>query len=149
MKRILLPALTALATLLAACGDEGNPIVNIEGPRAKWAANKPASYSYTLTRSCYCLTELTTPVDIVVRNGVVESRTYQNSTTPVSATYAGYFPSIDGLFAKVDTARLAKPFIINLSFDETYGYPTFLNVDQNRNTVDEEYTYVASNFVVR
>ncbi|MGV3709412.1 MAG: DUF6174 domain-containing protein [Gemmatimonas sp.] len=149
MKRILIPSLTALAVLLAACGDDSNPVIDIEGPRAKWTANRPPSYSYTLARGCFCPTELTTPVEIVVRNGAVESRTYQNSTTPVPAAYAGYFPTIDGLFAKLDSARLAKPFILNLSFDETYGYPTLINVDQSRNAVDEEYTYVASNFVVR
>ena len=85
----------------------------------------------------------------VVRNGVVESLKYTQTGADVPQQYRSSFPTVEGLFAQIDSARAKRVARLDVTYDATLGYPTRIDVDVNRNVADEEYTYVASNLLAR
>lgn len=145
----LLPLLAGLAAL-SSCGGPTDPAFEAINAHAKWLAKAPSSYSYTVARWCECLDEWIGPVEIVVRNRVVESRTYVRTGVPVAPTkYWDRFAVVDTLFARIFQAQSGKPDRISVSYDPEYGFPTRVFVDQFDQYADDEYTLAASNFRVR
>lgn len=67
------------------------------------------------------------PVIVSVRNGGVESRTYAQSGSAVTQ-YADLFPTVDGLFAMIDTAVRSGSSRIEADYDATFGFPTFIAI---------------------
>ena len=111
--------------LLAACGSSSTgPADSLAAARARWVRNAPASYSFTIRRSCECLAETAGPVTVVVRNGAVESRQYVSSGSSVAAQYAQIFPAVEGLFAIIDDAIKNGTKPLTTQYDPTLGYPT-------------------------
>ena len=100
----------ASLVLLAACGSGSTaPADSLAAARARWARNAPPAYSYTIQRSCECTAEMTGPVAVVVRGGVVESRQYVSSGASVAPQYASIFPAVEGLFTIIE--RVATPWV--------------------------------------
>ena len=133
----------------AACTDPTRPDTELKSARAKWASQAPAVYSYTVSRGCFCPVEAIGPVTVLVRNGVVESLRYTQTGTDVPQQYRSNFPTVEGLFAQIDSARSQHVARLDVTYDPTFGYPRRIDVDVNRNTADEEYTYVASDLLAR
>ena len=133
----------------AACGNPTGPDSQLKSARAKWVSQAPAAYSYTVSRGCFCPVEAIGPVTVLVRNGVVESLKYTQTGADVPQQYRSFFPTVEGLFAQIDSARSQHVARLDVTYDSTLGYPTRIDVDVNRHTADEEYTYVASNLLAR
>ena len=118
------PIAVAGLVLAAACRSSSvEPADSLAAARARWARNAPVSYSYTIQRSCECLAEAAGPVTVVVRNGVVESRTYVATGASVAAQYASIFPAVEGLFAMIDNAIKNGTTPLTTRYDPTLGYP--------------------------
>jgi len=120
--------LVVLATMLTlgvgGCRGPGtDPESSLMTSRARWARLAPAAYTFTLFISCECLPEMSGPVRISVRDGVVESRLYVQSGTAVSAEYAESFPAIEGLFAKIEQAVRDGTRPLEVRYDAELGYP--------------------------
>ena len=115
----------ASLVLLAACGSGSTaPADSLAAARARWARNAPAAYSYTIQRSCECTAEMTGPVAVVVRGGVVESRQYVSSGASVAPQYASIFPAVEGLFTIIDDAIRNGTRPLTTQYDPILGYPT-------------------------
>jgi hypothetical protein len=139
--------LAGLVLAVAACrASSVEPAEGLATARARWARNAPASYSYTIQRSCECLTEAAGPVTVVVRNGVVESRTYVATGAAVAAQYASIFPAVEGLFAMIDDAIRSGTTPLTTRYDPTLGYPTRIALGDP--AVDAP-LYLVSNLVPR
>lgn len=131
---------------LAACDDATGPGIELELARARWAQHGPPSYTITVARLCECLE--TGPVEVTVRNGVIESRTLTRNGAPVPSSYAELFPSVEGLFEQIENAQRTRVARLDVAFHPTYGYPARIEIDHSRPAVDDEVTYVATNLVV-
>ena len=93
--------------------------------RARWERRGPDDYSITIWRSCECLPGMAEPAIVVVRDGVVESRTYIRTGLPVPAQYEQGYPSIDGLFERIEEGLEAEGNgELSVSYHPVYGYPT-------------------------
>ena len=114
----------AWVALLAGCSSSTGPAESLATARARWARFAPASYSYTIQRSCECFAEAAGPVTVVVRNGAVESRQYVSSGATVTAKYAPIFPAVEGLFAIIDDAIRNGTTPLTAQYDPTLGFPT-------------------------
>jgi hypothetical protein len=134
-----------LAILLACSSATGLPR-DLALARVRWAERGPASYSITILRSCECLAEGIGPVVVTVRNGVVESRHYTRDGTAVLPQYEHLFPPVEGLFEIVEGARRERAAQLDVSYDPTFGYPTRIDIDWHAPQVDDEVTYLASDF---
>lgn len=120
--------LIVLATLLSlgigGCRGPGtDPESSLTTSMARWARRAPPAYTFTLFISCECLPEMSGPVRIAVRGGVVESRQYVQSGAAVSAQYAESFPTIEGLFAKIEQAVRDGTRPLEVRYDAELGYP--------------------------
>ncbi len=124
--RLLIPMTLMILLLSAArCTGSTSPDATHEAARVRWVHHSFDDYSIVISRSCECLPEMAQPAVVVVRNGVVQSRTYVRTGQPVAPEYAQDYPSIEGLFAKIE-AGLATEGMGELSVDyhPVYGFPT-------------------------
>jgi len=141
--------LAAAAVTVGACDGPTAPERQLQAARLKWERTRPAAYTITVARFCFCTQEGSGPVIVSVRDGVVESRTYVNSGAAVAPTYADYFPTIDGLFEVIEDARRQGAYAINVTYDPARGFPVVISIDYERATADDELTYRATNFQPR
>ena len=121
----------------------------VQSAHAKWLTNQPVAYAFTMQRICFCAPVVTRPVVVSVRNGVVESRTYEDTGADVSNELAQLFPAIDGLFAIVDDAVARKADSISADYDQTLGFPVRVAIDYVKLVADEELTFTVRDFKVR
>lgn len=141
-------ALSVMALVFSACGEPtGLDTEEFRSARERWASLGPASYTYTVLRSCFCPQEVTGPVVVTVQNGVVQSRVYAETGSSLLQEYQAFFPTVDGLFAQIDSLRKSKVGSLKATYDATYGYPTRIDVDVITNAVDDEFTYISSAFI--
>lgn len=146
---LTLACLAAAAATLGACGGPTAPERQLQAARLKWERARPAAYTITIDRSCECTQEMSGPVVVSVRDGVVESRTYVASSVAVTPSYSGLFPSIDGLFERIDDARRRRAASVDVTYDHAFGFPTAISIDYDRVMVDDELTYRATDFQPR
>ena len=146
MRHFSVPNVAIGAVLLlnaVACGSTATgPGIGLITARARWAQQAPAAYSMTMSRSCECLPEMSGPVVVLVRNGVVESRRYVASGAEVSAAYAALFPTVDELFATIDAAVRSGVRPLAVQYDATLGYPTRVAIGDP--AVDAPVTVISS-----
>lgn len=130
--------LAASLLLVAACRDSLAPVGEEFDARRRWASRGPSAYTYTVERGCYCLDSAIGPVDVTVRDGVVESRRYTRTGGTVSPRFAELFPTIEGLFAQIDSARSRKAASLRVEYDPDLGYPTRIDIDFVEQMADDE-----------
>ncbi len=125
--RSVISRFAALAAALVlgggACGSATAPQLDLVTARARWTSLAPAAYTITIVRACECLPEMSGPVTVVVRNGVVESRRYVRSGVAVANIYAALFPTVTGLFSLLDASTRDGSLPLSAQFDRTLGYP--------------------------
>lgn len=152
MTRHVARRMFAFSALLfaVACSDASSPLSSQDAvARARWAANRPASYQYTMTIGCFCITEVTRHVVVAVNGNAVVSRTYVDNGAPVPEQYSASFPSIDGLFDIVAAARAAHAARVDASYDATLGFPVSVCIDREAMAADDEISYGVSGFLAR
>jgi len=137
----------AAAATLGACDGPTSPERQLQAARLKWERTRPAAYTFTIARYCFCAPG-GGPVIVSVRDGVVESRTYAANGAAVAPAYAEYFPTIDGLFEVIEDAR-QRADAIDVTYDPAFGFPAVISIDYIRTSADDEITYRATSFQPR
>lgn len=135
-------ALVLALGLLAGCSDSTGTSIQEElltSSIRKWNETGPASYEMILLRTCAC--PAIPPVRIIVRNKVVESRSYADTGDPVPSEKADDFPDVPGLFALVKKAMDEDYYLFTVAYDPTYGYPASLQLDQVAATLDDNVNF--------
>ena len=119
-------ALLAFTMGASECGlVSSDPTATLAMARARWEQRGPDDYSITISRSCECLPGMAEPAVVVVRDGIVESRTYVRTGLPVPPEYAQGYPSVEGLFDAIEEGLRAEGNgELSVSYHATYGYPT-------------------------
>jgi hypothetical protein len=141
-------AIAALA-VQGSCSATTQAISDLTLARQRWEAARPSAYDYTLGLSCFCPTEITGPVVIVVSGNTVESRKYADTGETVAANFNTSFPSIDGLFDALVQANARKPAVLDATYHPSLGYPTHVAIDFAINAADDEMWYTITNFHAR
>ena len=110
--------------------------------RERWNGRALRDYEFDFSRGCFCATDATEPVHIVVREDAIVSVVRIRDGVP--ATGASW-PRVEELFADV-LARLQQPAArVSVAYDPAYGYPRSIVVDVLANAVDDEYSLTAAN----
>ena len=122
----------------------------------KWQARKQQNYTFTLQRSCHCLPEHTTPMQVTVQNGKVISATTESLTVgqdsqgnPVDNVVIDVTDralSIDQLFNEIKLAIDNKAAAVDIKYDPAWGYPRSIAIDLDKRMADEELAFTLSNF---
>ena len=137
-------AVSAATLVLTGCGDGLGPSVQLMENRVKWQQSGIETYELVVSRGCECLSpEMTGPVRVAVRNGVIESRTYMDGT-PVPANHGETFPDVPGLFALIQDAIDRNSAELTVRYHPTHGVPTRIFVDYHPTYVDDEIVHTIS-----
>lgn len=153
----LVPALAAaaLALSLSACsheddgkaadptGAEGSPTATSTvgtgdtGDTAAWPTFEPLDYTYRLEVLCFC--PMTGPIEVTVADGEVTSAT--KLRRPGKGQDAPEFVrlTINDVIAKANDPSNAKA---DVTWPDGQDHPDQVAIDQVRNAVDDEVTYV-------
>jgi hypothetical protein len=135
---------------ITGCETSTEPQFYVMKAHVKWLENEPSSYSYHVVRNAFFdFLSDSGPAEVVVRNGVVVSRTFVKSGAPVPLTLWDQYSTIDRLFGHILEARRSGAVAVNVTYDPRYGFPTLISVDQAIDATDDGYSFVASNFRVR
>jgi len=129
-----LPACLILVavTLGAACTDDHG----IGDARARWAKQELTTYRFTSTRTCFCPTEITRPMQIDVAAGQVISAVYVDDQQPVSDSVRPQLWTIDKVFDVIQSAIDQGADHIEAHYDPALGYPTSLGIDYDQQSSD-------------
>ncbi|MBU0655836.1 MAG: hypothetical protein KJ914_12020 [Gammaproteobacteria bacterium] len=115
---------------------------------AKWKQNRPAHYTYTLQRSCFCAPEYRKPIEIRVFRGLIQQASLLPEGTPLPAERKSEALTVDGLFRLIREAIDKKAASVTVEYDAQYGFPTNISIDHDQMMADEETYMTASHFRV-
>ena len=115
--------------------------------RRTWQESSVTDYSYRLERSCFCINF--GPADVSVVDGEIVSVFRLFDSTSVALSEFDIYETFDDLFARVDAALRDEAHSVSVIYDETYGFPSRIEIDYIKNAVDDEITLSVSQFVPR
>jgi hypothetical protein len=140
----------AMALILAACAP-ANALENqsqIEQNEGKWQHAGISHYRYHLSISCFCVFTQDMPLIIEVQDGKIVSMEYQSGKEidPSLLELFEKYATIDRIFAelKADLNGAADEVIVK--YDPTYGFPTEVTIDVQKQATDDELYLTLSNF---
>jgi hypothetical protein len=119
--------------------------------RALWESQGITSYRFAVSRNCFCLVR--GPVVIEVRDGKMVSIVDVETGKSVVDGFAlseifAEAATIDLLFERIERAEAEGAALVRVSFDEMYGYPTEIYIDESELMADEEIGYTVSEFEI-
>jgi hypothetical protein len=138
-----------LTLALWGCGDSLAPRFELERARERWAARRPNAYAFVVIRSCFCLPESIGPVVVEVDDDGRVSRRFVDPQLAGSAPSETLFPTVEGLFAVVEEALARDAHRVEATYDARLGHPIQIDIDYDELAVDEEVSYIISDFTVR
>lgn len=143
--KLVLLALVAAAACEAptAPGDRDSLLA----ARARWQARGGTSYSFEITRSCFCLLG-GRRMAVTVRNGAVSGAEYLDSGGPVEFALLTYVPTVPDLFDQIESALDQRAAYFFASYDPNYGFPTRIEIDPSANAIDDEVAISVRNLQV-
>ena len=146
MRKILFVLLalvvTGCASLVGQASGEG-------GPEEKWQDANISHYRYELGISCFCIFAQDMPLVIEVQDGEVVSMEYKSGKEidPADMQLFQRFDTIDKIFAELEKAE-TEAERLEVAYDEKYGFPTQITIDQAVQAADDELYLTIANFEV-
>lgn len=146
MKRLVVLALLALT---AACGQDSEvsdpappptPTQKLEG-LALWESVEPVAYAFTYTAGSMIGPR---QVRVSVRDGKVVS---SEVSAPPYLRLELKGRTVEAVFAELKDDQ-AKADEVKVTYDEVWGFPTTVSVDEIENAIDDEHGYGIKEFQV-
>ena len=126
----------------------GSPQAALLQAQQRWEQSDVADYSYTGAWVCFCPEVYLADTQVTVSGGSVTS--VDSADPGIGAIPAPErFVPVDGLFALIQEAITNNAARIEVSYDETYGYPVDLFIDHDERMADEETSFAISSFTPR
>jgi hypothetical protein len=147
-RRLSRVALILLSSFAASCGltEPSGPHAaeqtQLQSARRLWRSQGLNDYTYTFSRSCFCVTEYREPATITVRAGAIVSAT---SVANGRARDLAWYHTVEGLFDLIQTAIDEDAATLRVEYDSTRGYVTSAYIDIDERMADEELSFQARN----
>jgi len=138
---------TLSAADVATITEQKTPAEFLEN-RAKWEealGNAGGDIEYTRQRSCFCPRDFVLPMDVVEKEGEIVEAVYSESGEVVPENIRENLLSVNEIFDVIENAYNSGAEEVNVTYDEEYGYPTSVFINQDFNMQDEEVYYNLSN----
>lgn len=122
----------------------------LQQARLLWEANGIYGYSYDLQVNCFCPSEITRPVRVVVQNDQPVSVEYIDTADSKEAAPSPYFErydTMDELFDIVETGIVGDAETVEAEYDPAFGFPAQVYIDESLSVADEEIGWRIENFV--
>jgi hypothetical protein len=128
----------------------GSASSDFDRAREKWQEADASHYRYNLNLSCFCAFNENMPLVIEVQDGDVVSMEYQNGNEieEVNLEQFQKYDTIDDIFAELEKALNGEADKVTVSYDETYGFPTQIDIDFIEEAIDDELYLTVSDFEV-
>ena len=148
MKKLILIVMTLA---LAACTAVGNALGSqseIEQNQGKWQDAGISHYRYHLSISCFCVFTQDMPLIIEVQDGKVISMEYQSGKAidPSLLELFEKYATIDRVFAELEADLNGAADEVTVKYDPTYGFPTEVTIDFEKQATDDELYLSLSDF---
>jgi predicted alpha/beta superfamily hydrolase len=124
---------------------QADPKTSVADAEDVWRAHEPRSYEFTIDVVCFCTGLARTPPRFRVNGG--QSVPLGELDSVSMQTYSRY-NSFDKLFALLRSVAEAAPFRMLVTYDDTMGYPTSIDIDRRSDVSDDELRIVVTNFRV-
>lgn len=136
-----------MAVVLTACASAGAASSDFDIARDKWQDAGISHYRFNLNISCFCIFTQDMPLIIEVQDGEVVSMEFQsgNEIDPGNLELFNRYATIDRIFSELETA-LVEADSVTVEYEETYGFPTQVNIDLDQQMADEEIYLTISDF---
>lgn len=135
-------ALFISASLSGCDKDSDNTLAQLNKNRQIWENENISTYAMQYRRSCECLEEVTATRNVLVENDVVTSQVIQENNKALS-TEEFEAQTISELFELIALSESSADNI-SVEYDATYGYPTQIGIDPNRQIADDEFLLTIS-----
>ncbi len=139
-----------LALLMTGCASlVGQASSEVERAQEKWQDANISHYRYELAISCFCVFSQDMPLVIEVKDGEVVSMEYKSGKEIDAANLELFqrYDTIDKIFAELEKAQ-SEAERVEVTYDEKYGFPTQITIDQAEQAADDELYLTISNFEV-
>jgi len=97
-----------------------------------WTNQGALDYSYTFQQTCECF-HTDEPFNATIVNLVVLIDPYQRLPRDFE------LPTIPSLFQRIQDYITQEADSVHVTYDEEYGYPTYINIDRSELVFDDEY----------
>ena len=150
MKRSnLLLVLIILLVGLTACRSAGqSPQRVLERNQNSWHDVEPAHYQFILQVGCFCVPDVTRPVQIEVQGGAVVRKSYMDNGEVVGNEFFEPYDTIEELFGVIQAAIDQEADVIDIAYHPDYGYPEQISLDSIKEALDDEVVYRVSAFEI-
>ncbi|MCY4447510.1 MAG: DUF6174 domain-containing protein [Chloroflexi bacterium] len=126
----------------------GSPQAALLQAQERWEHSGVADYAYTGAWVCFCPEAYLADTQVTVSGGSVTAVDPADPGIDAIPAPERFVP-IDDLFALIQDAITNNAARIEVSYDETYGYPTSLFIDHDERMADEETSFAISSFSPR
>ena len=144
--------LSALAVAVAACSTLPPGSVGPTGPiadrasaqRTVWTSQQIRNYTFTIERQCFCPEDYRGPFQVTVVEGVGTLVTFQGGVANPERV-ANLPKTMEAVFALIIENAPTEPDVV---YDDRFGFALRIDIDPIKDAIDDESTYVISNFHV-
>ena len=117
-------------------------LTNLESQRSAWNTHSIQNYSFDYERKCFCPLTFTGPFHITVRDNSVVSVQHTNTDLvgePVPSTFEIMCADtmFDFLYRTLQKPPEAMPAGLEVTYNDVYGFPNSIKVDQITQMTDE------------
>lgn len=142
--------LSILVLVLIACS--AVPSSEIDRNRNTWTGQKISHYQFILQIGCFCAFMDQMPLTVEVKDGQIISLTdaqgMQVLDTDPSYPLFSQYATIENLFVELENGLKGGADLVNVTYDETLGYPAEIYFDYIEAAVDDELSVTVSDLIV-
>ncbi|KAL3795939.1 hypothetical protein HJC23_002210 [Cyclotella cryptica] len=125
----------------------------LDAHRAIWDAfaGEPKNYDMSFERICFCPEQWRGPFAMRVRSGKVESATYLSESMRESSVDPDLLRgllTVDGVFNEIQKGLDRSYVDLQITYNETAGYPSSFYSDTSKRIADDETTFRISDLVL-
>ena len=113
--------------------------------RAAWTSSKPPSYSYQLSRNCFCFPYGWMEV-YVDADKVVKVDTIDGVEGPYDLDSFKYAPNMDEVFNQIEGYLNNPEYEVKASYDDKMGYPKTVKIHHLKDYMDADAEFLIASF---
>lgn len=115
--------------------------------RALWESHRITDYDFTIRMSCFCEPPAGVPIRVIVRRGrMIDAFDSRNPNAGAGVDMGDIPDTIMALFDELYSRIEAGPDAVEIDYDDEFGFPAAIMIDEFLDYDDDEVSYEISDF---